>query len=82
MIFSDRRETLVKHSSPVPSASGQGQNREYPDRVIGLTETENFRTLLDSYDNRTVDGNEWKRLRDTIKYCPFPLESKPLYFPF
>lgn len=82
MIFSDRAETSVKHSSPVPSISGRGQNKEFPDRVIGLTETENFRSLLNSYDNRTVAGTEWKRLRDTIKYTPFASETKPLLFPF
>jgi hypothetical protein len=82
MIFSDRAETSIKHSSPVPSGSGRGQSREFPDRVIGLTETENFRALLNSYDNRTIAGNEWKRLRETIKYSPFVSEVKPLLFPF
>jgi hypothetical protein len=86
MIFSDRAEEFIKHPTPAHSggAGEQGRDKpvkERPDRFIGLTETENFRVLLNSHDNRKPLNEGWKRIRDTVKVT-FKEELTPLLFPF
>ena len=86
MVFSDRAEEFIRHPAHVQSrgAGEQGRQKpakEKPDRLIGLTETENFRLLLNSHDNRTPLGEGWKKIRDTVDFT-FKDELKPLLFPF
>lgn len=82
MIFSDRAQESIRYSTPVPSDSAGQQITEFPDRAIGLTETENFRMLLNSDDNRIPVDGERKRLRDTVKVSPYNEQSNGLLFPF
>lgn len=84
MIFSDRSETSIHYSPPLPIQS-RGRNKkkyELPDRVYGLIETENLKALLDSADGRVADDGEEKLLRDTLEASPFKRSREPLLFPF
>lgn len=82
MIFTDRAQESITYSAPVPADSTRQQCTEQPDRTFGLTETENFRLLLNSDDKRApVDGDR-RRICDTIKVSPYNEESNRLLFPF
>lgn len=79
MLFSDRAEAAIQHEFPILP---QKKNKEEkPDRVYGLSWTKNFRTLLNSIDKRTLDGDQ-KTLKNTLNISPFPKEVEPLLYPF
>jgi hypothetical protein len=83
MIFSDRAETSIHYQPPLPIRSRSKGYKKYeqPDRVYGLIETQNIKTLLDSPYQRTTDS-QVKQLRDLLEVSPFKGDRKPLLFPF
>ncbi|PGH26779.1 hypothetical protein AJ80_01544 [Polytolypa hystricis UAMH7299] len=81
-LFSDRAEADIKHDPPLPVRKSTLKKKEKPDRVYGLRQTENFRTLLDSADKRVPMDSNVRRLRDTLTVSPFEHEPEPLLFPF
>ncbi|KAF3402098.1 hypothetical protein F1880_009829 [Penicillium rolfsii] len=82
MLFSDRAEEAIKHNPglPVKSRPGQVQNYESPDRVYGLKETADFKSLLDGADKRAPVSE--RSLRDTVEFSPFDPDGEPLLYPF
>ncbi|KAL6229951.1 hypothetical protein BDW75DRAFT_83468 [Aspergillus navahoensis] len=84
MIFSDRAETSIHYHPPLPIRSRSKGHKKYerPDRVYGLIETQNIKTLLDSPDQRRAFDSQGKTLRDILEVSPFKGDRKPLLFPF
>ncbi|KAL4999862.1 hypothetical protein BDV10DRAFT_200521 [Aspergillus recurvatus] len=84
MIFSDRAETSIHYHPPLPIRSRSKGYKKYeqPDRVYGLIETQNIKTLLDSPDQTRALDSQVKSLRDILEVSPFKGDRKPLLFPF
>lgn len=77
MLFSDRAEKSMTHDIP-----GLPKHFEAPDRVYGLSQTDNFKVLLDSTDKRSLAATPHRSLRETMKVNPFKPEVEPLLYPF
>ena len=77
MLFSDRAEKSIKHDLP-----NLGKHFEAPDRIYGLSQTDNFKILLDSTDKRSLAATPNHSLRETMKVSPFNPEVEPLLYPF
>lgn len=84
MIFSDRAEEAIRHNPPLPIATRGSieKEKELPDRVYGLKETNNLKMLLNSADRRVPLDCERRLLRETLEVSPFTQDGEPLLFPF
>lgn len=75
-LFDDRCEELVVHSTSLGALPNQR-----PDRIVGLSETNNINELLEQ-PPQPHSADSVRKVRDLVLCSPFKPQSSPLLFPF